>query len=178
MLIQEGNHMTIAAANLSQAQAPQHQDGEVFHHLSPAKAQQYMRTFMDDSIKSAANSASSSKHNFLGHLMALRERDYQNAPDSNLVLSYKGGLIGGSGESSRAGNASSSGGGNTIEQIPTSLGTITLVNTRHGYVVDCPKPPYKQGGQNTSGGATFGPFPTRALAFEKAQEYLGLPKPS
>jgi hypothetical protein len=105
LLIQEGHHMSTALTDPSPQKAQQHQRNSAISYLSPAKAQQHQRRFMNKTIHDAANSPSSSKNNLLDSLVALKNRNFQNAPGSNLVLSYKGGLLGGAGGSNAAGSS-------------------------------------------------------------------------
>ena len=98
MFIQQGHHTTtvLMDPNLQKAQQPT--GGSPIAYLSPQKTQQLLHKAMDNTIHDAAHGPSSSQNNLLTHLAALRERGYQNAPGSNLKLSYKGGLLGGSGK--------------------------------------------------------------------------------
>lgn len=64
-------------------------------HLSSRKTEYFLQRTMDKRIHDVANSPSSSRSSLLHNLLELKGRGYQNAPGSNLTLSYNGGLPGG-----------------------------------------------------------------------------------
>jgi hypothetical protein len=94
MLIQ-GNQISTPSTDLNAQNTQQHLRRSAISYLSPQKAQQHLQRTMNRRIRDVANGPSSSNNNFLNGLIALKNRDYQNAPGSNLVLSHKGGLPGG-----------------------------------------------------------------------------------
>lgn len=95
MFIQRTHHASTFSTNLNTQNTRQHQRGSTLSYLGPQKAQHLLKRTMDKEIHDVANGPSTSNSNRLDSLLALKSRDYQNAPGSNLVLSYKGGLPGG-----------------------------------------------------------------------------------
>ncbi len=95
MLARAESHTPITTADLSSQNMQKHSQNSTISNLSPQKAQQHQRAFMNEAIQNAANIPSSSNNKHLNSLVALKNRNFQNAPGSRLSLSSTNGLLGG-----------------------------------------------------------------------------------